>query len=113
MKRKTILRHGGYVVQRGASAEDRQAWLAREAAGELTHLTVSAWNLSDLELIANGALSPLEGFMGRDDYASVVDRMRLANDTVWSVPIVLAVTAAEAERCAEGDDILLLGEDGV
>src|SRR4029450_5177344 len=46
---------------------------------------------SDLELIASGALSPLEGFMTRDDYVRVVDEMRLADGLPWALPVCLAV----------------------
>lgn len=113
LENHTILPHGGTLVQRIASDQERTSWLAREAAGQLKRLTLSAWNLSDLELIANGAFSPLEGFMGRADYESVVERMRLANGTVWSLPIVLSVTTAEAERYTAGDEVLLIGEDGL
>ena len=59
-------------------------------------MTVGPRTLSDLEMISTGVFSPLTGFMVREDYESVVDRMRLANGLVWSMPITLSVSAEEA-----------------
>jgi sulfate adenylyltransferase len=64
--------------------------------------------LSDLELIANGAYSPLDGFMGQDDYERVVEEMRLANGLVWSLPITLSVSEEEARSVKEGERVKLV-----
>ncbi|WP_191268914.1 sulfate adenylyltransferase [Neobacillus kokaensis] len=64
--------------------------------------------LSDLELLANGAYSPLEGFMGKADYESVVHHMRLANGLPWSLPITLAVSEQKAAEIKIGDTIKLV-----
>ncbi|PYI53566.1 sulfate adenylyltransferase [Paenibacillus flagellatus] len=79
----------------------------------LPALKIGGRFLSDLELIAVGAFSPLEGFMGRDDYRSVLDAMRLSDGTVWPIPITLAVSKEEAARLAEGDRVALAGSDNV
>lgn len=69
--------------------------------------------LSDLEMLAIGAFAPLEGFLKREDYTSVVDRMRLADGRPWPIPITLSTTTEEAVAYAVGDALRLLGEDGV
>ena len=62
---------------------------------------------SDFELIANGAYSPLKGFMGKADYESVVGQMRLANGLPWSIPITLAISQTKAEELELGETINL------
>ena len=64
--------------------------------------------LSDLELIANGAYSPLTGFMGQQDYERVLTEMRLANGLVWSLPITLPVEEERAASIREGDEVKLV-----
>ncbi|MBI2981664.1 MAG: sulfate adenylyltransferase, partial [Deltaproteobacteria bacterium] len=62
---------------------------------------------SALDMIACGALSPLEGFMGEKDYLSVINSMRLANRVPWTIPITLAVTREEAKKFKIGGEIAL------
>jgi sulfate adenylyltransferase len=52
-------------------------------------------------------LSPLTGFMGKEDYDRVVQEMRLRNGLVWSLPVTLAVTEDEASGIGQGQDIAL------
>ena len=73
----TIAPHGGNLVDRRAPEEDREE-LMREALG-LPQVPLDARTLSDLQMIASGVFSPLEGFIMREDYESVVEDMRLSS----------------------------------
>lgn len=104
--------HGGPLVDRRVSGEERER-LLQEAAG-LVKVPIHSRTLSDLDLIAVGAFSPLEGFMTRDDYQSVIERMRLNNGVVWSLPITLAVEEKYLSQISIGENIALTGaDDGV
>lgn len=104
----TSIPHGGILVNReNHSAE------ALKQAEQLPALTVSDWSISDLELIGIGGFSPLTGFMGKQDYETVVENMRLSNGLIWSIPITLPVTEEEAERFETGETLALKGADGV
>jgi len=74
----------------------------------LNFVELDQLELSDLELIANGAYSPLDGFMGKADYESVLADMRLANGIPWSLPITLAVTEKKAAELSIGEQIHLV-----
>lgn len=107
---ETIKPHGGRLVNRIADAQSREDWLQK--AGSLPKVQLNDREISDINMIAVGAFSPLEGFMSAADYHSVVDRMRLANDLPWTIPVTLAVTGEEAAPLSEGDDVLLVACEG-
>lgn len=105
-----IAPHGGSLVNRILAGSEREETIKK--AHDLPKLILDDWEVSDLELLANGAFSPLTGFMKSEDYKNVVKNMRLANGTVWSIPIVLGVSQAEADQLALGNDAALYSQDG-
>ncbi|WP_449536631.1 sulfate adenylyltransferase [Ferdinandcohnia sp. Marseille-Q9671] len=76
-------------------------------------IELSNMELSDLELLAVGAYSPLEGFIGKDDYESILHSMRLANGLPWSIPITLSVDKTTAKKISIGEKVRLVFEDEV
>ena len=107
---RPISPHGGTLVDRTLRGTLRD--IAIERAPRLPRLTLNPVNLSDLELIGNGAFSPLRGFMGARDYRSVVDSMYLQSGLPWTIPVTLAVSREQAETLQIGDDVALFDGDG-
>jgi sulfate adenylyltransferase len=107
----SIKPHGGVLINRVASGAEREALLTE--AAKLKTIVINTWTVSDLDLIGVGAFSPLVGFMNEADYRSVVETMRLADGTVWSIPITLAVEEKKASEFSVGQRAALVGEDGV
>lgn len=106
----SIAPHGGTLINRILTGSAREEALKR--AVKLPRLHLDPWEESDLELIANGAFSPLTGFMKRADYENVVNNMRLANGTVWSIPVVLGVAPKIAGQLAVGREAALYAKNG-
>ena len=102
----TILPHGGRLVDRTLQGEALEEALRR--ASSIKRIALNARTMSDLELLAVGAYSPLEGFMGQADYRSVLGEMRLHNGLPWTLPITLAVRRADADGLREGEDVALV-----
>ena len=99
--------HGGPLV-------DRMVPHPEELDATLTTITLSRRSQSDLEMIATGACSPLTGFMSQQDYSSVVEEMRLANGSVWSIPITLPISAEQVSNLKGVEEATLSTEsDGV
>jgi sulfate adenylyltransferase len=101
--------HGGHL--RELLLPDDQA-----AAARIEAATLPAWDLTprqrcDLELLLNGGFSPLTGFLGESDYDAVVDRMRLADGTLWTMPVTLDVSETFADTLAAGARIVLRDHD--
>ena len=74
-------------------------------ANNLLSIQLSPRSLCDLELLATGAFSPLDRFMGKADYVRVLEEMRINNGTLFPIPITLPVTLADSIR--EGKEIAL------
>jgi sulfate adenylyltransferase len=107
---ETITPHGGVLVNRIAPEADRAA--LAERAASLPQLALDERQVSDLEMIAIGAFSPLEGFMTRADYERVVAEMRLASGLPWTIPVTLAVSAETAAALPVGGEIALTEPSG-
>ena len=82
-------------------------------AGELPSWDLTPRQICDLELLMNGGFSPLKGFLSQADYDSVVDTMRLADGTLWPMPVTLDVSEAFAEKIGPDQDIALRDQEGV
>ena len=102
--------HGGVLVDRVLTGKARDDM--RAIVQTAPRITLNDVGLSDLELIATGGYSPLYGFLLRADYERVVGEMRLADGTLWPIPITLAVSEAEAEALREGELVALHGPAG-
>ena len=103
--------HGGTLVDLVAS-DDRAAELKGSSA-DWPSWDLSPRQLCDLELLANGGFSPLTGFLGRADYESVCSSMRLANGSLWTIPVVLDLPEEVAEGLKEGTSLALRDPEGV
>jgi len=84
----------------------------RQGSLAFPSLTCTKRQLCDLELLINGGFSPLKGFMGKADYDAVLADCRLADGTLWPVPVVLDVDEAFAERLEVGAKIALRDPEG-
>ncbi|MGD1715935.1 sulfate adenylyltransferase [Hydrocoleum sp. CS-953] len=102
--------HGGHLINRIATPAERQEFM--EKAESLPKVQLDKRALSDLEMIAIGGFSPLNGFMEADDYESVVIDMRLKNGLPWSIPVTLSVSEEVADSIKEGSWVRLDSPEG-
>jgi sulfate adenylyltransferase len=105
MTNETIAPHGGKLVDLLLPPE--QAQRAAEEAERLPTVTVGKRELSDLEMLAVGALSPLTGFIGEKDYRTVLHEMHLSSGLPWTIPVTLSLTEDEAKSLSVGERIAL------
>jgi len=106
-----IAPHGGTLKDRMVDPETRGT--LRGQLVDWPSWDLTARQLCDLEMLLTGAFSPLEGFMGKADYERVRDEMRLADGTVWPMPVTLDVTEAFADALSSGDRVVLRNPEGV
>lgn len=106
---ETIPAHGGKLINRELTGVEREALLANVPA--MPKIILKSREISDLEMIGNGAFSPLEGFMCEDDYISVRDNMHLSSGLPWTIPVTLSATDEMAESWSQGTDIALYESD--
>ena len=103
--------HGGELVDLILPAAELPA--AREASVDWPSWDLTPRQMCDLELLMCGAFSPLTGFMGRADYEAVCDGMRLADGTLWPLPVTLDVTEEVAAGLEPGSKLALRDPEGV
>jgi sulfate adenylyltransferase len=108
---ETIPPHGGTLVH--LLMPEREAGAAASQAQHLPKVSIGRRELSDLEMMAVGALSPLTGFMGEADYRSVLEEMHLANGLPWTVPVTFSLDEEEAKRIGGASTIALMSGHGV
>lgn len=106
----TIAPHGGTLINRLATEEQKADFLSK--ADSLPRVQLDKRATSDLVMIAIGGFSPISGFMEEADYKGVVDDMRMADGTVWSVPVTLSVSEEVAEPLKKGSLIRLDNPEG-
>jgi sulfate adenylyltransferase len=106
---ETIPAHGGKLINRELTGVEREALLEKTSA--MPKINLRPREVSDLEMIANGAFSPLEGFMGEDDYVSVRGNKHLASGLPWTIPVTLSTSDDFAATLKEGDDVALYADD--
>ncbi len=102
--------HGGKLVNR--ILEGNAAEAVKKEAAALTSVTLSAREAGDLEMIAIGAFSPLSGFMGQADFTRVCKEMRLADGTVWPIPVILSPSDEVTAKINVGQKIALNDDKG-
>lgn len=103
--------HGGTLVDLLPDATAAEQ--LRQASRDWPSWDLTPRQICDLELLLTGGFSPLRGFLGEQDYRSVRDRMRLADGTLWPIPVVLDVPDAVAERSEPGTSMALRDPEGV
>ena len=103
--------HGGKLKELYLSNEEAET--EKEAAGNYPSWDLTDRQLCDIELLLNGAFSPLDGFLNKDDYDSVIKTMRLKSGVLWPIPVTLDVTEEFAEGISSGDKIALRDLEGV
>jgi sulfate adenylyltransferase len=102
--------HGGKLINRIPDSEESIRW--HEYAVFQRKILIDPFTAMELELLATGAYSPLNGFMGIHDYRRVLLEGRLTSGIQWSLPVTLAVSRSEMLKLHIGEDITLQNQQG-
>jgi len=92
--------------------DEERRRLLKDLSLKLPDISLNERHLCDLELLATGVFSPLDRFMSRSDYESVLDRMRLQDGTLWPLPITLDVSESAAQGLETGQSVTLRDPEG-
>ncbi len=106
----TVEYYGGAPVQ--LIVNEERATTLKEISLNLPDIILNDRQLCDLELLATGVFSPLDGFMTRSDYESVLDRMRLQSNVLWPIPICLGISDTKARTLEVGQSVTLRDHEG-
>ena len=102
--------HGGTLVDLLATEERREE--LKKLSRDWVSWDLTPRQLCDLELLMNGGFSPLESFLGREDFEAVCSTMRLADGTLWPLPITLDITEEVADKVSPGEPLALRDPEG-
>ena len=111
MSQNLIEPHGGELVD--LIVDERRALELKSESRDWPSWDLTPRQLCDLELLLDGSFSPLRGFMTRDDHEAVCESMRLADGTLWPIPITLDVSQEVADTLEVGGSLALRDEEGV
>jgi sulfate adenylyltransferase len=92
--------------------DQERALVLKDLAMHLSSITLDDHQLCDIELLATGAFSPLQGFMVRSDYESVLDRLQLQDGTVWPIPVCLGVSEKQGLQIDVGQSLAIRDPEG-
>ncbi len=110
MAKPLISPHGGKLV--GLLKDNGRAEELKKASLDWPDWTLTTQQLRDLELLGNGGYSPLTGFLGKKDYESVLSELRLADGTLWPLPVMLSVGVEVAQKLKAGTRLALRDSEG-
>ena len=106
-----IVPHGGKLCDLFVHKEKKKQ-IQKESIN-LISITLNDRQLCDIEMLLNGGFSPLQGFLGKTDYESVVEKNRLVNGIVWPIPITLDIAEEFSKDICIGDRVVLRDQEGV
>lgn len=109
MTSKLVPPHGGQLKPLLLKGEELDQ--EKEKAQSLPAVRLTSRETSDLIMMAMGAFSPLDGFMGKDDYIGVIENMHMKDGTLWPVPITLSISDDQAEILQLNSEIALVDEE--
>ena len=102
--------HGGKLVDRILRGDERSE--AMDRAKSLKRLILSQREIADLEMIATGAFSPIQGFVNSKDYESILHSMHLPNGVPWTIPITLSISEDSRSKVKECEELAMYSIDG-
>lgn len=105
-----ILPHGGKLVNLFPPESQRENLI--EESARFPSIIIGERQISDFELLSTGAYSPLEGFMGEDDYLSVLENNRLESGLIWTIPVTLSLTPHQVEITKMAEMVYLKDSEG-